>query len=370
MAFQVVYRITGLAPRNLSAVRFHGERKGGDLSHVTPPEQYKEMGRSSPMVMCFDGRGRFHNDESFDWVNGIQNEVKAAARANTEAQVKSLYARGKAKEARRRAKQGDKQPYREQKSGGPLREILLSANAAHFQKENGKPGEWDKKKVREFIQHGTKFLQNEWGNSLRYLRVDLDEEGPHFHAIAAPWEATKTRTGVEQQRLQPTSRSNYDTEKAQDRVGEAMSAAGLRRGERASQARRDARERGQASEPKRNHIAPAEWRRQQEAELSEREKTLSMRERRAAKILAIAADIDVTEVADQRNIETIHHLKVMNSQQDISKSEAIKAATDAKKMKISEQRRQAAIAKFAKENAIRARIAKATRKKRAQITRP
>ena len=69
MPFPVVYRVQPLHPRALSGVRFHGERTGGDLSHITPPEHYDTEGRDAPMVMLGER-------VAFDVA---QQEAKAAA---------------------------------------------------------------------------------------------------------------------------------------------------------------------------------------------------------------------------------------------------------------------------------------------------
>lgn len=361
MKHPVVYRVAGLAPRNLSAVRFHGERTGGDLSHVVPPELYDDLGRFEAMTICYDKNGNRRNDDDFDWVKGIHNEIAEAADGNTAAQVQSYEDKGNRKEARRRKKQGRKKPYREQKSGGPLREVLLSVNAAHFQKEGAKAGEWDTKKVVEFLKYGTEFLEAEHGNSLRYLRVDLDEDGPHFHAVIVPWEDTKTVGGVKQKRLEPAKKGNYDTEKAQDRVGAYMSQAGLVRGERAAQARREAKARGKAPDARRVHVRPSEWRKAKAWELNEREADLSKREAAAEQVLSMANYINEAAIAVLPNADAVRAAKAIKAQKDIDAIQARNAAKLAKKSRDGDTRRKVAIAKHMKAKTAKAKSAKAAK---------
>lgn len=358
MKYPVVYRIAGLAPRNLSAVRFHGERTGGDLSHVVPPELHEELGRFEAMEICYDENGNHRNDDKFDWVQGIHDEISEAAEGNTAAQVQRHTEKGNNKEARRRQKQGHKKPYREQKSGGPLREVLLSVNAAHFQKEGGKAGEWDMKKVTEFMKYGTEFLEAEHGKSLRYLRCDLDEEGPHFHAVIAPWEETKTVGGVKQKRLEPAKRANYDTEKAQDRVGVYMSQAGLVRGERAAQARREAKAKGEIPEPKKQHVRPSEWRKAKAWELSEQEAQLKKREAVADRVLSLASSVHAASISEPVQAAAVKEAKAIKTQKELDAIQSYQAARNAKKTRDSDARKKAAIAKNAREKAIKANRAK------------
>lgn len=361
MRYPVVYRVVGLAPRNLSAVRFHGERTGGDLFHVVPPELYEELGRFEAMIVCYDENGNRRNDDDFDWVQGIHNEISEAADGNTAAQVQRHTEKGNNKEARRRHTQGPKKPYREQKSGGPLREVLLSANTAHFQKEGGKAGEWDLSKVKDFMEVGTQFLEAEHGNSLRYLRLDLDEAGPHFHAVIAPWEETQTVGGVKQKRLEPSKRTNYNTEAAQDRAGIYMSQVGLVRGKRAAQSRREAKARGDIPEPKRQHVKAVDWRKAKAGDLLQKEVELEKREAEANKVLALAVDINEASVSVSQ-AKAVQSAKSIQTQKDLDAITARNAARNAKKVRDGAARQKAAIAKNARDKAIREKIAKSKRR--------
>lgn len=256
MTYPIVYRLQPLQPKHLSAVRFHGERTGGDISHITKPEDYQRDGRDAPLVLLYDDEGNALDDDKNDWVKGIREEIKAASKYNTEQQVAQLEKDGEGARARRRKKEGDKTPYRSQ-GPGPLREFLISVNAEYFQKEGGRVGEWDNKKVQDFTTTGIRFAQREWGESLRYLRIDFDEDGPHIHGVAIGWKEVETPNGAKQKVILPSKHiASTDLEKAQDRAGEAFSHIGIVRGERRAEATREALQQGRTPEPKRKHVSP------------------------------------------------------------------------------------------------------------------
>ena len=288
MAHPVVYRVQALHPRDLSGVRFHGERRGGDLSHITPPEDYVSEYRAAPQTFLFDEEGKpIANANDRDWVGKIRQEVKEAAAFNTAQQVEELKKAGKGARARRRAKEGDKPPYRAQ-GPGPLREILVSVNAEWFDDPNAPPGVWDRKKVIAWSNQALAFVQEEWGPALRYARIDFDEDGPHLHAVAAPWVKTKTPNGAEQKVMVPRLYgASQDLEKAQDRAGEAFAHLGIVRGERRAEARRQAKAEGREPEPKRGHVPPRRWRQQ----MAEKEARL---EKQAEELLEAAAKVSMS----------------------------------------------------------------------------
>lgn len=362
---KIVYRVAGLSVgRGLAGVRFHGERTGGDLEHVTPPEQYAEQGRTAPVVFQYDEQGkRIPGAEAKgrDWVAALRDEVKQAAAENTAAQVANLEARGKKYDATRRAKEGDKSPYRKQK-GGPLREFVIAANAEWFQDEDGRPGKWDAERVRAFVKEGVKFAEKEWGTALRYVRVDFDEGAPHIHGVAAPWAEVKTRTGAVQRMLAATKHAASVFEKAQDRAGEWFERIGLVRGKKTAQARREARQEGKPVPPKAKHTPPAVWRREKAAELAEREAALSKREEKADAVLALAPHVHAAAVEQRDQRAAVEAAQAEQARREEEKRAAMEEAKRAKKARDGEERRRAAIAKAAREKAIRAKIAKAKAK--------
>lgn len=328
MPFPVVYRVQPLHPRDLSGVRFHGERTGGDLSHITPPEHYDTEGRDAPMVFLFDEAGRPIDDPDRDWVGKIRDEVKEAAAFNTAQQVGELERAGKGARARRRAKEGDKPPYRSQ-GPGPLREVLVSVNAEWFDKAGGQPGQWDQAKVKAWSAEALRFVQAEWGPALRYARIDFDEDGPHLHAVAAPWVKMKTPNGAEQKVMVPRKfRASEDLEKAQDRAGAAFAHLGLVRGERRAEARRQAVAEGKQPEPKRQHVPPRRWRQQmatKAAALEAREKAVEAREAfvetEATKVLSAAQMVNRAQL-------TMGERVAVSIAEQGAKEAAIRAAKD------------------------------------------
>jgi len=358
--FPVIYRVEGLQPQKLSAVRFHGERRGGDLSHVVPPSDYERCGRSKPHVYLFDKNGKeltFSDAMKLDWVQSIRNEISAAAAFNTREQVQNLTLRG-SKRARRREREGNKLPYRTQGTNGPLREIFLGARAEFFQEPATPSGTWNKRKLRQFIALGVAFLRREWGPSLRYIRVDLDESSPHIHAVAAPWVEFETRTGAKQRMLSPTRVENYCTEQAQNRVAEAMQPLGLSRGRKISEARRIAKEHGLLGPKKPKHQRPAKWRREKAAEKQLVATEVLEAKQRGGGLAcpndqSISPKIEVEQrllVQDEGDLLTCIRAKEKNRAIDLAK--VAKAERDAR------QRKKEAIAKAARKKMVSERIKK------------
>ena len=360
--FPIVYRMKGLdLSGGLAGVRFHGERTGGDLSHITPPELYEEEGRSAPVETFFDREGK-EQTKPADWVKDIRREANEAAQENLVAQVKNLEAKGNKKGAARRQRQGPKPAFRQRKSSGPLRELVLSANAEYFQAEDGKPGHWNKKKVRDFYNKAVAFLKKEWGPALRYARLDLDEEAPHIHAVAAPWVETTTKGGAVQRMLTPRRHKGAeDAEKAQDRAGEWFASIGLKRGERRAQARREALARGDVPEHKKRHISPAQWRRDKAEELKAKEADLEKREKMTDAILKLAPQVKAGAVEDFAKRQAVEAAQAEAKRRETEKAKAIEEAKKSKAKKDAAARRKAAIQAAARAKAAKA---KAETKKR------
>lgn len=124
-----------------------------------------------------------------------------------------------------------------------------------------------------------------------HARADLDEETYHIHAVIFPRATTKDGRRM----LQPSKHAMIkDYEAAQDSVGQWFAEAGLVRGERRKAERRkalqqNAKLRGDeapmAVPEHRPHVSPADWRKQQERDLADRE----------ADSAAKAADLDQRE---------------------------------------------------------------------------
>lgn len=354
MPFPVVYRLQPLHPRDLSGVRFHGERRGGDLRHITPPEHYDAEGRDAPMVFLFDETGQPIDDPDRDWVGKIRQEVKEAAAFNTAQQVAELEKAGKGARARRRAKEGDKPPFRAQ-GPGPLREVLLSVNAEWFDKADGPPGRWDQAKVKAWSVQAMRFVQEEWGPALRYARIDFDEDGPHLHAVAAPWVKVRTPNGAEQKVMVPRKfKASSDLERAQDRAGAAFAHLGIVRGERRAEEARKAKAEGREPEPKRAHVSPRRWRQQMEAkaaELASRERAVEGRERAVVE--------DAQKVAKAARAVDVAQLRVGERMAfDVAQQEAKEAAIRAAAIEAGERKKAEAKAEAIRRQAIIAQRAK------------
>lgn len=363
----IVYRVQPLRFSQLSAVRFHGERRGGDLSHITPPELYDEHGRAAPISVHYDENGKRFTDEQQggrDWVKALKAEERDAARFNTLQQVENLEKRGKHKEAKRRKREGDKPAYRRNgKGGAPLREVILSANSAFFAKE-GEDLKWDKKTLRQFLKAGTDFLEEEWGPALRYVRIDLDEGAPHIHAVVCHWHEETTKSGARQRMVSPTKHPSYDTEKAQDRAGEKFAPLGLRRGDRAAQARREARARGNTTEPKRRHVPPQVWRRSEKNAILKEREGLEQEKKALEQVRAdiVRIDPDLLSEDEGTKAEAVRNVRKMAKEQQEDKARAIALNKTTKAANAKEKARKEAIAKAA-----RAKIAKEKALKEASV---
>ena len=324
------------------------------MSHITPPEDYVSEYRAPPQTFLFDEAGRPIDDPDRDWVRKIRDEVKEAAAYNTAQQVGELERAGKGARARRRAKEGDKPPYRSQ-GPGPLREILVSVNAEWFDDPNAPPGVWDRKKVIAWSNQALAFVQEEWGPALRYARIDFDEDGPHLHAVAAPWVKTKTPNGAEQKVMVPRLYgASQDLEKGQDRAGEAFAHLGIVRGERHAEARRQAKAEGREPEPKRGHVSPRRWRQQmaaKAAELAKREEAVEGREKAvegdAHKVLQAARAVDVSRLRVGERVAF-----------DVAQQEAKEAAIRVAAIEAGERKKAEAKAEAIRRNAIAAQRAK------------
>ena len=359
----IVYRVQPLKFSQLGAVRFHGERRGGDLSHITPPELYDEHGRAAPIAVHYDENGKRLTEgqqKGRDWVKALKDEEREAARFNTAQQVDNLEKRGKHKEAKRRKKEGHKPAYRRNAKGGaPLREVVLSANSAFFAKE-GEDIRWDKKTLRHFLKAGTEFLEEEWGPALRYVRIDLDEGAPHIHAVVCHWHEETTKSGARQRMVSPTKHPSYDTERAQDRAGEKFAPLGLRRGDRSAQARREAKTRGHTTEPKRRHVPPQVWRRNEASAILKERRGLEQEKKVLEQVRAdiVRIDPDLLSEDEGAKAEAVRNVRKTAKEQQEDKARAIALNKTTKAAQVKEKARKEAIAKAARAKAAKERALK------------
>ena len=112
-------------------------------------------------------------------------------------------------------------------------------------------------KVAAFEKRGLEFFEQSFPGAVRHLRLDLDEEAPHFHAVLMQTETKTTKSRGRQVLLRPAANPLLkDYELAQDVAGDFFAPIGLVRGMRGKAARRDARESGLPSPEPVRHTSP------------------------------------------------------------------------------------------------------------------
>lgn len=336
MPSPIVLRFASIHPRDLGRIAMHGERRGGDLSHIDPRDRAPRDDEN--VIIGKSG-----------WVEELRREIQDTARRNKEEAVSALERKGLRKQALKRQGEGIKAPFRASK-GGPLREAILTVDSSWFYDEAGRV---QVQRVQDFYRLGVAFFEEHFPGQVRHLRIDLDEGSPHFHAVLAPWADSRTKHGGRQRNLTPSAHpllASYEA--AQDAAGTHFSPLGLSRGSKDAAARRNARRTGAPPPPKRHHIPPHILRRQLAQRLdavSEREQLLEA---------AAAVQSEVAEILERRKAAVVAREKaVWSSARAVEKdADAIKIAiSDATRRKAEEARlaaRRKAIAKEAKRAAI------------------
>ncbi len=222
MDFPVVLRFQSMHPNDLGRFEMHGNRTGGDLSHIDETKT--------------DQNQVYVGSET--WIEDLREEIEDAKRKNLASEVAALEAKKRKKDSAKRKEEGLKEPWKHS-NGGPLREAILSANAEFFK---------DPVKVAMFEREGPAFFDHFFPGQVRCLRLDRDEQALHFHAIIVPWtEKTSARRGT-QKLIEPSSHPLLRAyENAQDAAGEWFEGIGLKRGKEKSN---------------RKHKAPVEYRKE------------------------------------------------------------------------------------------------------------
>ena len=257
----VVLRFKEMFPTALARMQMHARRSGGDLDHVT---------------LEHSGRNRIY--EGSDPATSVRAEIRAMSVHNLNAEIAALCARKRKKDADRRRVEGLTPPWKAA-TNGPLREAILTARWDYFAADTDTPdsdvlithGRDDagatverrlsRAKIAAFESAGRAFFDTYFPGQVRHLRLDLDEESPHFHAvIMTTVEKTSARRGT-QKLIQPSANvllKNY--EHAQDVAGLHFAQIGLTRGEERAAARRAARAADRPVPEVRGHISPREFR--------------------------------------------------------------------------------------------------------------
>ena len=168
--YPVVMRMQGLWPENIGGFEKHRKRECGDVGHVDPTR--------SSMNKRLIGRE--------DWAQLVQAEVQRMRLANFDRELSQLRKRRRTAEIERRLIEGPKDPWRPTRHG-PLREVILTANAKWFEGVDGDPFS-DDYQTREEAFEGlaVAWLRKTFGDDCVHARVDRDEQAYHIHAVILP----------------------------------------------------------------------------------------------------------------------------------------------------------------------------------------
>lgn len=266
--YAIVLRMQGMFPCNLRRFEKHQSREQGDFEHVD--------------------RSRSHLNKRLignaDWAQKALDRIQFIRLENHRAELDSLRRRKRKKELASRQMEGPKDPWRPTRHG-PLREIILTANAKYFQQRlpNGE------NPVEAFENIAVTWLKDNFGEDLVHAHSDHDETAYHIHAVLLPIkriEMTRTQKNGERNvvahrwMIEPSKHPlvrNYEA--AQDSVGVAFSGINLARGEARSAAIREARKSNRMPPKRRYHQRSTTWRAKQETSILKRKSLLAKLER-------------------------------------------------------------------------------------------
>ena len=282
----IVFRFASIFPAALARIEMHAKRSGGPLENIE---------------LQFAHRNKVFVGETFAKEMGA--EIRAMKQKNLDEEVAACHARKRKKEAAARLELGLLDPWHGN-SQGPIREAIVTANWQYFEADDlsknedilitygvGTNGEevehrLSKAKIAAFEAATLQFFDQYFPGSVRHLRLDLDEETPHFHAVILETAEKTNKTRGTQQLIQPSANPLLaDYEFLQDVAGEHFSSIGLTRGQKRAQDVRDAKESELPLPDAVRHTTPREYRnarantiRAKELDLKEQEKELRARD--------------------------------------------------------------------------------------------
>ncbi|MDO9640891.1 MAG: plasmid recombination protein [Pseudotabrizicola sp.] len=249
--YSVVLRFKGLYPHQLARIRMHGNRSGGDLSHIDVEQTKKNEILIGPDT----------------WMEDLKAEIAQVAARNLKDIVAARKTRQRPTEAAALKKRGPTDPWARSKEG-PLREGILSANAKWFGGSGA--AKWDPDKVSSFRDLAVRFLKGQFGEACVHARIDMDEEAVHIHFVVAPWTVKQSASRGIQRLLQPSSNPLFASyEYAQTVAGNYFSGLGLTRGAPHAKIRREAKAENLPLPEPVSHVPPTRWRLQQKARLKQ-----------------------------------------------------------------------------------------------------
>ncbi len=250
----LVFGMRSIWPGQLARVEMHQTRTGGDLSHIRP-------GRTHLNQFLIGGPG---------WRERLEEDIRRASELNfRHAYAARRWTRKRKKEAAEIKRNGPVDPWKRDRSEGPLREGVLTANRKFF--ESDIPGFPSVDKEDRFRASALKFLTDQFGPACVAAWEDRDEEAYHVHFVVAPWVVPESKQAGRQRRLEPSSIpviKNYEA--GHDIAATYFKPAGLVRGEKRAQARREAFAAEAESELPAQNTPCHEWRADEAVRLDEK----------------------------------------------------------------------------------------------------
>jgi hypothetical protein len=268
--YPIVLRFQGLFPHQLGRLKMHGDRRGGDLSHI----DFAQSGQNRILM------------GTETWLEDLKGEIQSVAANNLKEAIAAKKARQSPTEAAALKRRGPVDPWAKSKEG-PLREGILTVHAQWFGGRGA--AAWDPDRLATFQALAISFLQEHFGEICVHARMDMDEEAPHIHFLVAPWVEKHSKSSGRQRLLQPSSNpllASY--ENAQNLAGEHFAKLGLTRGEKYAEKRRAAKAANLPLPAPVKHVPPTRWRLEQKAQLKRVHEVLRLKQ---AEIAAARAQL-------------------------------------------------------------------------------
>jgi hypothetical protein len=319
----VVFGMRPLWPGQLARVEMHQTRTGGDLSHINAERTH--------LNQFLIG--------SEDWREEVTEELRRVSELNLRhAYHARRWRRKRKKEALELKRLGPQDPWKSDRSEGPMREGVLTANAKFF--EGDVPGFPCPKKVAAFRVCAKKFLVDNYGAACVAAWEDQDEEAFHIHFIVVPLVETESKNSGKQRMLVPSAIPIVKSyEHGHDVAAEYFKDIGLVRGEERAKRRRAALEAEQESELPAANTPCHVWRADEAVRLDEKRKetvsVVSDADRRQRE--AVAAEARVIEAEERLSEE-----KIAREKADTERNERIRKEDTERTARIAEEDRQRA----------------------------
>ncbi|WP_304951458.1 plasmid recombination protein [Sulfitobacter sp.] len=250
----VVFGMRPLWPGQLARVEMHQTRTGGDLSHINPERTHLNQ------FLIGNENWREYVTEGLRRVSELNFRHTYHARR---------WRRKRKKEALELKRIGPQDPWKSDRSEGPMREGVLTANAKFF--EGDVPGFSCPAKIAAFRVCAKKFLVNNYGTACVAAWEDQDEEAFHIHFVVVPLVETESKNSGKQRMLVPSAIPIIKSyEHGHDVAAECFKDIGLVRGEERAKRRRAALEAEQECELPAQNIPCHIWRADEAVRLDEK----------------------------------------------------------------------------------------------------